>query len=324
MTGSTYCIMNTEQTSKNAQWMEKYLSKRSQLIYTSWWRDQLIVLWILNRQAKIYLPTNLWRCHGSPSIFNHSRNLYAGLWIHCCNYVPWWWEKSLWKVAYLNILFHDVINLFYCEYWKFKQKYIYQNTDGVAMGVPASSTTAEIYMQAYERTAITRLPNDGRSISRNVAHLKILLHDAINLLYYECWTDKQKYIYQQTDGVATVGPGSSTTAEIYMQVYERTAITTLPDDGRSISRDVAHLYILVHDVINLLCYECWTDKQKIILRTNWWRCHGRASIFNHSRNLCAGLWIHCCNYVGWWSKKCVSKRIQLKHTCSWRDKSIVL
>ena len=53
------------------------------------------------------------------------------------------------------------------------------------MGVPASSTTAEIYMQAYERTAITRLPDDGKSISRNVANLKILLHDAINLLYYE-------------------------------------------------------------------------------------------------------------------------------------------
>ena len=31
----------------------------------------------------------------------------------------------------------------------------YQQTDGVAMGGPASSTTAEIYMQAYERTVIT-------------------------------------------------------------------------------------------------------------------------------------------------------------------------
>ena len=29
------------------------------------------------------------------------------------------------------------------------------------MGGPASSTTAEIYMQAYERTAITTLPDDG-------------------------------------------------------------------------------------------------------------------------------------------------------------------
>ena len=32
--------------------------------------------------------------------------------------------------------------------------------------------------------------------------------------------------YQQTDSVAMRGPASSTTAEIYMQAYERTAITT--------------------------------------------------------------------------------------------------
>ena len=37
-------------------------------------------------------------------------------------------------------------------------------------------------------------PDDGRSISRNVAHLNILVHDMINLLYYEYWTDKQKYL----------------------------------------------------------------------------------------------------------------------------------
>ena len=35
----------------------------------------------------------------------------------------------------------------------------------------------------------------GRSISRNVAHLNVLVQDMINLLYYEYWTDKQKYFY---------------------------------------------------------------------------------------------------------------------------------
>ena len=44
--------------------------------------------------------------------------------------------------------------------------------------------------------------------------------------------------------------------------YERQSFT-LPDDGRSISRSVAYLYILVFDVINLLYYEYWTDKQNI-------------------------------------------------------------
>ena len=38
-------------------------------------------------------------------------------------------------------------------------------------------------------------PDDGRSISLNVAHSNILIHDMINLLYYEYWTDKQKYLY---------------------------------------------------------------------------------------------------------------------------------
>ena len=35
-------------------------------------------------------------------------------------------------------------------------------------------------------------PDDGRSISRNVSHLNILVHDVINLLYYEYWTDYWK------------------------------------------------------------------------------------------------------------------------------------
>ena len=39
------------------------------------------------------------------------------------------------------------------------------------------------------------MPDDGRSISRNVASLNILVHDVINLLHYEHWTDKRKYFY---------------------------------------------------------------------------------------------------------------------------------
>ena len=34
------------------------------------------------------------------------------------------------------------------------------------------------------------------------------------------------------------------------------------NDGRGISQNVAHLNMLVHDVINLFNYEHWTDKQK--------------------------------------------------------------
>ena len=39
-----------------AQWWGKYLSKLSPLKHTCLWCDKLIVLWILNRQVKIFLP----------------------------------------------------------------------------------------------------------------------------------------------------------------------------------------------------------------------------------------------------------------------------
>ena len=39
-------------------------------------------------------------------------------------------------------------------------------------------------------------PDDGRSISRNVASLNAFVHDLINLLYYEHRTDKRKYFYK--------------------------------------------------------------------------------------------------------------------------------
>ena len=66
----------------------------------------------------------------------------------------------------------------------------YQQTDGVAMGGPASSTTAEIYMQAYERTAITtalhppkvweRFVDDVYSILKRT-HLENFFHHINNL-----------------------------------------------------------------------------------------------------------------------------------------------
>ena len=39
------------------------------------------------------------------------------------------------------------------------------------------------------------MPDDVRSISRNVTSLNIFVHDVINLLYYEHWTDKCNNFY---------------------------------------------------------------------------------------------------------------------------------
>ena len=46
-----------------------------------------------------------------------------------------------------------------------------------------------ISLSCHEQVCLSELqsftfPDDGRSISRNVAHLNILVHDMINLLYY--------------------------------------------------------------------------------------------------------------------------------------------
>ena len=49
----------------------------------------------------------------------------------------------------------DLVNLVLTTTWYTFNSQFYQQTDGVAMGGPASSTTAEIYMQAHESTAIS-------------------------------------------------------------------------------------------------------------------------------------------------------------------------
>ena len=74
--------------------------------------------------------------------------------------------------------------------WYTFNSQFYQQTDGVAMGGPASSTTAEIYMQAYERTAITtalhppkvweRFVDDVYSILKRT-HLESFFHHINNL-----------------------------------------------------------------------------------------------------------------------------------------------
>ena len=59
------------------------------------------------------------------------------------------------KTAIPQDKFLDLVYLVLTTTWSTFNSQFYQQTDGVVMGGPASSTTAEIYMQAYERTAIT-------------------------------------------------------------------------------------------------------------------------------------------------------------------------
>ena len=53
-----------------AWWWEKYLSKRSLIKHTCSWRDKLIVLWTLNREAKIFLR----------KVIQAQENFWVGAW----------------------------------------------------------------------------------------------------------------------------------------------------------------------------------------------------------------------------------------------------
>ena len=59
------------------------------------------------------------------------------------------------KTAILQDKFLDLLNLVSTTNWYTVTSQFYQQTDGVAMGGPASSTTAEFYMQDHKRTAIS-------------------------------------------------------------------------------------------------------------------------------------------------------------------------
>ena len=64
-------------------------------------------------------------------------------------------DQFVTKTAIPQDKFLGLVHLVLTTTWYTFNSQFYQQTDGVAMGVPADSTTAEIYMQAYERTAIT-------------------------------------------------------------------------------------------------------------------------------------------------------------------------
>ena len=75
-------------------------------------------------------------------------------------------------------------------------------------------------------TIIKDYVNNDDQFTRKKAIPQDKFLDLIHLVLTTTWYTSNSQFYQQTDGVAMRGPASSTTAEIYMQAYERTAITT--------------------------------------------------------------------------------------------------
>ena len=69
--------------------------------------------------------------------------------------------------------------------------------------------------------------------------------DLFNLVLTTTWYTFNSQFYQQTDGVAMRGPASHTTAEIYMQAHETTAISTAPHPPKVWERFVDDVYSIV-------------------------------------------------------------------------------
>ena len=59
-------------------------------------------------------------------------------------------DQFTWKTAISQDKFLDLVNLVLTTTWYNFNSQFYQQTDGIEMGGPASSTTTEIYMQAHE------------------------------------------------------------------------------------------------------------------------------------------------------------------------------
>ena len=91
--------------------------------------------------------------------------------------------------------------------------------------------------------------NNDDQFTRKTAIPQDKFLDLVHLVLTTTWYTFNSQFYQQTDGVAMGGPASSTTAEIYMQVYERTAITTAlhpPKVWKRFLDDVYFILIRTH------------------------------------------------------------------------------
>ena len=101
--------------------------------------------------------------------------------------------------------------------------------------------------------------NDDR-FSRKTAIPRDKVDELVSLVLTTIWYTFNSQFYQQTDGMGMGGPASSIAAEIYMQAYERTAITTalhppkvweqFVDDVYSILKRT-HLENFFHHINNL-------------------------------------------------------------------------
>ena len=87
--------------------------------------------------------------------------------------------------------------------------------------------------------------NNDDQFNRRTAIPQDKFLDLVHLILTTTWYTFNSQFYQQTDGVAMRDSVSSTTAEIYMQAYERIAITTAMHPPKVWERFVVHVYSIL-------------------------------------------------------------------------------
>ena len=87
--------------------------------------------------------------------------------------------------------------------------------------------------------------NNDDQFTRKTAIPQDKFLNLVHLVLTTTWYTFNSQFYQQTDGVAMGGPASSTTAEIYIQAYERTAITTALDPPKVWERFIDGVYSIL-------------------------------------------------------------------------------
>ena len=104
----------------------------------------------------------------------------------------------------------------------------------------------------YRNIPITGTPNiikdnvnNDDQFARKTAIPQYKFLDLVNLVLATTWYTFNSQFYQETDGVAMRGPALSTTAEIYTQVHERTAISTALHHPKVWERFVEGVYSIL-------------------------------------------------------------------------------
>ena len=164
--------------------------------------------------------------------------------------------------------------------------------------------------------------NNDDQFTRKTATPQDKFFDLINLNLTTTWQTFNCQFYQQTDGVAIGGLGSSTRAEIYIQTHEQTAISSaihppkvwklFVDDIYSTfqqthSENFFHQIKNLHQNINLTMEEESNGWELAFLDTSW--NQGKISVLVHRRPKHTDQYLHYTSHHQMRCKECFASSL---------------